>query len=849
MKNPRGSIKPLNSFGIVRYSLMLTFVSLFAMSGVGYMVATSAASAKGSIEFTVRAKDGTPLENVMIRLAGAGGFNCADMSRLTGPRGHATFSRCTPGVNRYTIASYEKGGYIVSDNTPHPPGDKLSVWAGINNEVSLIMRTPPPAAPAPNSGGTAAPSGGSASPGGNGNGGTPAPSGSGAATRGSGKIVFRVRDEAGSGVSGVRIRLAAPGGFSCGGSSSPVDVTGPLGNSTFDCQTLAEAGALPNSPQYTIAELSVNGYSLSPKNPHLVGDTIRAWKGVTNEATVILRKNPAPASAPPAGAALAPAASTPAAPTAALAPVTSAQKKGTIQVTTYVYNLNGTISRIGSVRVHTKAVGISGDDTARNCSDPNKLTNSSGPGGVSYGQASFKDCWTGNGSQAYQLTSITVPAGYTYRSYRITGPAGAAFASGATSTNSGVEEQFIVSSGATVKLAIWLNKAEAGNPALSGVKQIVNQNGVKFKPGNNSVQAQKTAELLNTIFSNKGVNLASLSPEETFLDNQDYGLDSQDAKLLDEDMQPPSAPRNLKAEQDRSGSITLRWEAAVGDPANETVTYSVERAIKGSDNQADLLDFTESLSSLDDSDTLEYPQTYIYMVVAADDNGNESPPATVEITTVKPAANLGIQSLDDSTTTANQDSAATLAVDSNLDTALACDVSTSSSEGIDLLDSLGPVVGEVYTPVCRDDSGDIYNQFDENIDLSVEYDSIEAEGDATLYGFDGTDWQAISDSGQKSSLPYSTVTKTTKLGKTTYKITTKRPFAVALVSGKQKPPVPAPLPPLLTLMAFGAMIFLAQRMIRRRLEARYVVPYGDIDLLPHNFSNPHAGGSAGSTYV
>lgn len=838
--------------GIVQHAVLASFLAIFAVSGVGYVAVSNAAVPTGKIVFRVKDEAGNGVGGVQIWLDAPGGFHCggsASPTDTTGPLGNSTFeckSLANPGAlpnsPSYTIKQIAKDGYSLSSRNTHPIGDTVRVWKGVPNEVEIILKkdaapAPPPAqapalapsAPAPPQNSSPPPNTASLSPNVFNPDSTP-----------TGKIVFRVKDEAGTGVGGVQIKLGSPGNYHCGGQTTPSDTTGSLGNSTFECKSLAEAGALPNAPKYTIKAITKDGYSLSPKNMHPIGDTIRVWKGVTNEVNIILKKNPAPAQQPTAGSpspntgsGSAPAGNQPAPAPAATPNVPDSQKKGSIQITAYQIRSNGAKSRLGGVKINTQAVGYPAGEEDRNCTDYNQTTRAEG---TNLGVADFNRCWTGAGNVAYQLSSIQAPSGYTYKSYHITGPGNATFTSGQKSTSLGIAEQFTVTANATVKLELWFDKQEQNQAVLADVKQVFNQQGASFKPANETPAAISTATALNSLFGVGRVNVADLDQEIT---------EEADEEILD-DVNPPSRPENFKANQDESGSISLRWNSSRAERDDEVIAYNIERSLKNSDSTPEsIADFIEDLNALDDSENLEYPATYVYRLWAIDDSGNESEPAVVEIITKDLTPNVPADLPEEAGEEAVIDhqelGAAIILPEEATNEDLSCDISSSDSTGRDMLTDLGEDSELYFTPVCRNDDGELMEEFEEDVEIYFEIDEEEWSEDMELYGFDGTDWGVVElnaetsiDGGGVLGYNYATMKKTET--KTIYSVKGKKIFSLALVRSKSSSAI-SPI----TMGAIVVIIltFLIVRFqIRRNLEAQFAAPYGDVDLLPLRQSMP-----------
>jgi hypothetical protein len=264
-------------------------------------------------------------------------------------------------------------------------------------------------------------------------------------------------------------------------------------------------------------------------------------------------------------------------------------------------------------------------------------------------------------------------------------------------------------------------------------------------------------------------------------------------------------------------------------------------------------------------------------VYATDDYENESAAATIEFTTTALSTNVHVGDASPEAAAATESAPAddpapdtgggTITSDDHnvtvdipaaaADQELACDVSQDDNTGTDLLASIGTPVGDTYTPVCRDDKGDIDTDLDSDVTMDVEYDESEDTSDADLYGYDGTDWVEIdtSDSTDKAApltekeqtkrdnkhgtLSYTSATRIkSKDKKIHYTITTKKLYAIALV--KKQHNRTGTIVPVTTIIALVLTAFAGWFFVKRRLENLYsAVPYGDVDLIPQQQQYPN----------
>ncbi|MDB5170315.1 MAG: hypothetical protein JWO35_9 [Candidatus Saccharibacteria bacterium] len=832
------------SAGWLHYAAIVLVVGLVGAGGVKLTLASLAATPTANL--TIHTYVGTGYStslgyvNVTVRHAGGNDISCRSDPGSTDGNGNLIMN-CDLALNgtarTYYLAAATRSGYSYAGSfTNHDVTGGFHVASGGTTLYIAMNDDTPAPAPAPSPSPTPAP--------------TPAPSQPETAGN-DGVMDFGVVDTAGQPIDGVDITIGPVSGGMCTSYNGRQWKEGTAGGHVrFRCQT----ANLTNGPRdYMLLSASKAGYSRSAYSPHPIPDQFTVNPGNANPYTnptsyaIILKRDvtavapasPAPGSTTTPGtqAPASPAAPAPGAPTVNPAD----QRKGSVQVTTYVYGADGKRTRLGGIEVHIKSAnpGYATDDKAHNCPDYNQTTSSSGPAsGANYGQVHFTGCWTGSdadNTEAYQLSYAQLPRGLSFKSFQITGPSGSKFLSGNTSTEGAVTEAFNVKKDQETTLEIMLFKnglSQAANS--SGVKEVITQKGTRYDPADDSEASKKAAAALNAANPQGGTAIKNaIEPPEPGVDDI-----------------PPSVPKNFKAVQDDSGSVALSWDASTGNPAGEAIVYDVERVVKDSTDAPDIVgDTTDGLTALDLSEDLEYPKTYVYLVTATDAEFNTSDSESVEITVTKPVSNVqgtdpdadppATTSNPASTSITSEDKAAGISIPAGAASQdLACDISGSDSTGSDTLNAIGPVIGSIYSPVCTNDAGESEEEFSEDLDYSLEIDEGEVTDDTELYGYDGTDWELIPTSetdsskstASKGNLKYSSAKKTKGAHKTTYNVKSKRILKLALVN--QKGGSPSAVTPVVTLMLLVVLGVAARTIVRRRLVASYAMPYGgDVDLI------------------
>lgn len=467
-----------------------------------------------------------------------------------------------------------------------------------------------------------------------------------------------------------------------------------------------------------------------------------------------------------------------------------------------------------------------------------------------------------------------------------------------------ISEQFDVKANSETTLEVWMNKnnitspgggtttsAPSGSRPSSGsgstgsgsaaAHEVITQTGTRFVAANNNQVSKELAAVLTaTYVPPRGAN-PSRTIEETIQSHVDDSASDPEGGECDPDIEecdggqtddtPPSAPTNLKATQDKSGSIVLTWDASVGDPKDEEITYTVDKFIQGQ-NEPESTD-TPDLNWTDDSEDIDYPQVYIYRVTASDADGNTSNSVSVTVQAEQPTPNVPVSVNGQE---ASQQQVANLAPGSSIapnsvaplgpveikhegsqlsveipagsaSKPLSCDIATGDNSGEDVLADLGSEAAGGDKLLCRDSDGQQVEEFGEDVELTLDVDESELSGDEELYGYDGNDWEQIDTvSGDedisnvssdkpaenKGTLVYTAASKgKVKGAKTRFKVKTKKPMKLAVV----KPKPQTNLLPFIFIGGFAVaslLIVIASNRVKRRVTGANFKKGFDVDLLP-----------------
>ncbi len=645
-------------------------------------------------------------------------------------------------------------------------------------------------------------------------------------------------------------------------------------------------------------------------------------------------------------------------------PAPAGQKNGKIRIISYDYN-GGSKIRQGNVTVHVKASGSQYQisDVSRNCDEYNKTTDTNGSDNPSsnYAKAHFNRCWTSSdGSKTYEISYLSIPANYSFRSFRITS-GGTFHGTGESVASTTAGKQFVVKDNEETQLEIWMDKS-APLPVISqsvstddavtesdsqapqdtkppAVRQVITQSGVRFVAGGKEREVSKElAVQLNAI----PAPVRKDNPNVTLLELMRLALDSghtnPNFELLtsgsgssvvaktsiatdcnpetneDEDGDPlmcpalpPSPPGNVTAIQDDAGNIQITWQASSVPPIAGDVTYDVYRTNGGTkviiesceDTEATLptnadpnnpTDPSNGLNCEDDGTTtngvsggpefpLAYPSTYTYEVYAKTGDDDEraigiSTPGLVQITTTPLTPDVIAELSSDGATeeeteeevdsTEDDDPEELVDEEADLDKEevpkviikaqesgavvsipvsahkknMACALNEYSDDYDDMLDEYGDAE-KVYGLTCREEDGDMVDQFDEEVEYEFEFDESEFDEDDGLYAFDGVDWEEVSTDGTKSKgrVKYASA-KRVKGDKTTkFTMRSKSPLRLAIMGNNDDRRIPLIVyvaVPLAVSAVAGALI-VSRRQQRNAMKVAYM---SDVDLQPLPSSEP-----------
>ena len=813
---------------------MVLLAVVFASVGYSQTFGSQAASSTAKnveVEFITykdSIDDGNRIGGVKIVTdQGGSGVQCSPSSGTTDTNdgnNHGKLHLQCPGgktnpTREYRFVSASRDGYVVSPSSPHKEGEPFTIdpRLGKTKTMQLVMKY---VGKDESSQGPTIPGGGSAPP-------------ESAKTGQVDFITYADSAQDGNEIGNVRI-VTDQGGSNvqCTPNYGTTDANESKnkGHLHLACPSGANGGLRT----YKFLGANRDGYEIDPSSPHKPGEEFHISGDNTTTFTIVMRKvagvsaekasegdKPPPqvivnSSRPP-----------------------ESQKNGRVQVTTYVYDDDGTRDRIGGINVHIQSVGRDTKNSAESCDEYNKTTDSAGgsaKANPNYGQLHFTNCWTGvGGTKAYQLSFAKLPDNLFLKDFKITGPGNAKFLSGSKTALGDIQEQFNVLKNQETTLEInMITRKEASKKA--NVSQIITQKGPRYVANNSSSNSKKAAAALNALAGGK---LSGKKIKESIEKQGGTGNDGGS-----EDYEPPSVPANLKAEQDESGAIKISWDASTGNPPGEKVTYDVDRSLADTasddeDGDSTVVEEYSELSAVD-KDNIKYPQTYIYEVVANDENGNSSDPASVTITTKTLTANVrGAQtrsfvSTDHNTDTTieSADKAATIVVppDTSGDD-LSCDI----SEGVDVPTEGLATVGDIdatYSTNCSDEEGDDVDEFDDYYEESFIDDE---EDDSELYAYNGSDWVKVPTSdadkaaaadatsifNSNNPFPIISASKTYKDGKYGFTVKSKKLYAFALVkiNKPNKITIAASVIVGAILCSFiTAIIFIRQRMSRNYFE-------------------------------
>lgn len=864
----------------------LIVVLCMGTSGAYALISSRAASApSGAIKITTYAWDGQPvgIGNVRVVVETIGGTQrCDSNDGVTNAAGDnsVTLTDCkvasNGGQKMYRLVDAQRDGYsfrsLHMNNGDMAIGENNSfpVRKGVTTSLSVYMNppptfNPPPAAPDP----------------------TPAP-----ATKHKGKVKITsyafVSDSSQVGIGNVKMTVTAVGGpEKCDSNTGTTNAAGDNSVTLEGCE-VADSGG-PKT------------YEIKAERDGYVQRSVRIVEGsnktVAENNRFTIKKDettnlhvwmtPPPNFQPPSesGGNGGPGGG---------AGGGSGQKDGHLEVTSYIYESDSKQIRQGNVKIKINSIGSNGDKS-QTCDDTERTTDSNGgsaQANANYAQANFVNCWTGSdGKRQYQLSAVEAPAGYAFRSLHMI--SGGTFVNGSKSTQR-VDEPFFLTS-EKVSLGVWLTKLEqapslatiqnsitdptvaaqvanivASLPPNSGagaVHQVVTKSGVVYVPAKNNEASKALAMLMNSLINANQLDPAFAQPNTPEDDDplEDEGEGEGDGTVEGDiaeeeggEPTPPTAPSNLKAEQDAAGSIVLVWDPANGNPNGEAVSYDVERLDATSSQGGELETVTETRWK--DDDDIKYPQEYTYRVYAKDDEDNASEAATVTITTTPlvtnvpgpDAATAGPQSSEEASgqnqpagqpttiTNPNNGSVSVTIPAGAVSEPVACAVGEANGDESDL-EGMGEVVVSPQEVNCRKQNGDEVDEFGADVETEVEVDeeAIDGDDEYDLYAFDGTDWVEVPTSEDGEERPEDSTADYTSAKlvkgekgkkKAKYAVKSKKSTKLAVMKKKQEKGGFSPIfiiPPAILLGSGMAFILYRKQLIFSSAKS---YPNGDVDL-------------------
>lgn len=262
---------------------------------------------------------------------------------------------------------------------------------------------------------------------------------------------------------------------------------------------------------------------------------------------------------------------------------------------------------------------------------------------------------------------------------------------------------------------------------------------------------------------------------------------------------PPSPPTDLKATQNDAGDVTVTWADSTAPSEAGSVFYDIyrksgetrhllesdiERGIPDpATGQLAPLEFLDdgTVTGLDDTEIgLAFGTEYVYEVVAktGDDIDRAigvSVAGTLSFTPVAPKINVSEDAFDedDLPETYGEESLLDEDVDiidieympdeileDDIDVYLympydeeggmSCTITKENAGADGSLASVGTATTDIYSPSCRDEEGNLMDDFGQDYELIIEFDEDEFDEDSDLYGYDGVGWEEISLDGDSS---------------------------------------------------------------------------------------------------
>lgn len=529
----------------------------------------------------------------------------------------------------------------------------------------------------------------------------------------------------------------------------------------------------------------------------------------------------------------------------------ASQSNGRIKVTWYEWKSGGNLARIGGGTVGVAATGFGMTDTAHNCNP--YLSTVIAPGAD---QVTFPNCWPGGTSagKEYHLENIGVPVGYNLSSIRMAG------------NNERIDNKFRVYPGQETSIAIWLEKIAAppgsstgnsgGSSAVSTWVPVVpptatNPYGKPPPPPNVDPRVYYLTAPIQTVLTGDGISTA-LQTRDVVLGRESIGAppvvdDDDGSNAAVAANKPPSTPEKVTLEEVGPGAIKVNWSASTDD-SGEPPTYTVERAgTDGSWEEVDALIEGTEISDVieDDEGNKIYEGEYTYRVIAEDGDGDTSdysspaPIKTGKFKPVVPADSQGEEGNGEPTNLATSDQTTGVTIPDNaVNEALDCSVATGAIGDSGQSGNIGEIQGSTQNLVCREEDGDLVENFDEDVEYSLDMENSLVSEDTELYGFDGEDWVEIETDDEEyleddgTTLEY-TSAKRVKGDKTTFKVKSKKPMILAIIDRHNPSPVVKIAIATTLLAVLGGVGFMTYvTIMRRRIQARALHPYEDIDIAP-----------------
>lgn len=420
-------------------------------------------------------------------------------------------------------------------------------------------------------------------------------------------------------------------------------------------------------------------------------------------------------------------------------------------------------------------------------------------------------------------------------------------------------------------------------PPRVAVRQVFTEQGVVFVAVRPGEATQTLAETLTQSFS-QSVTTPPCDPELEDC-GDDPGLepdtdpDAPDDPIPAEekDKTPPPKPTNVRVEAAESGTPEISWDEVKPDTREdnelENIQYKVDRILNGDPNAQTITvaNGLEEPKFTDDKegsqDPAKIPASYTYYVYAVDDAVpvNLSKPSVQEITLVlqtpqvpaatastpNPPAELqgnNSQQRQIPFTTVDGTTRINIQAGAGGTTALACAIVNRESTAPDTANLQGEAVVTTIGLDCRGDQGEEKEELETEVEYEIEVEDTLVSDDTDVYAYDGTDWEEIDtdetiDEGETlddEQFEEDTTVGKVKAGrvkgdKTKFKVKSKRILTLAIIDKYNTSPVVKIAVISSTVAALGGIAFMTYVIImRRRIQARALHPYEDVDIRPLN---------------